>query len=648
MQKAKSKSDPWPDCANIKLPTLTEAAIQFNARAMPALIPSTNIVTCSTTGEDSQGAKSERGDRVGKHMTYQLKDEMEEWEDDQDKLLIMLPIGGCVFKKTFQSPELNRPVSKLVRPTNLIIKYDSPSIERAPRISEEIEFYPREIQAKQRAGEWIDHDIQCKDEDKQELETFVTQHTYIDPFNYGFKVPYIVTIHKDSQKVMRIQANYTERGIFYLDGTEILSVGKTKEKIESINNQIEAANIEADALQQNAGGQITETVKQNPQPNPDFSKYKVTRIDATKYYTKYTFIPSPDGNIYDLGLGQLLAPLLDAGDSLINQMLDAGTLANKQGGFIAEGVKTQAGIARVNVSEFTKVKTQGMSLKESIVPFNFRGPSATAFSLLAFLVDSAKAIANLKDILSGEAPQGETATTSMIKREEGMRVYNSIYKRIYRAFKKELGLIYNLNAMYLPDDVYFNVLDTQEAIKKKDYSFDKTDVRPTADPSESSQSQKIMKAEAGLQFAADPSFNGYELRRRYLEALEIPNIDEILPPPSEDNNKPDPLLVKTIAEVQEIEAKTQKTHKEIEKMHSEIIKNLAEAEAKEIGPQMEIYKKQAEAIMKKGEINARRAEGINGGVETPSANQGNEAILPESAGGIEQTREPGAMGGEII
>ena len=48
------------------------------------------------------------------------------------------------------------------------------------------------------------------------------------------------------------------------------------------------------------------------------------------------------------------------------------------------------------------------------------------------------------------------------------------------------------------------------------------------------------------------------------------------------------------------------THKEFEmakfgmemaKMHSEIIKNLAEAEAKEIGPQLEEYKIQAQSLI---------------------------------------------------
>jgi len=45
----------------------------------------------------------------------------------------------------------------------------------------------------------------------------------------------------------------------------------------------------------------------------------------------------------------------------------------------------------------------------------------------------------------------------------------------------------------------------------------------------------------------DPDFNGYIIKKRYVEALDIPNIDEVLPPPS---NKPSPF---TEAELQKME-----------------------------------------------------------------------------------------------
>lgn len=634
MQVIQEKSDPWPGCANIKIPILTEAAIQFNARAYPALIPSTDIVRCATNGSDQQGTKSDRGERVGKHMTYQLKEEMEEWEDDMDKGLLILPILGCFFKKTFYNPAIGRNESRLVMPQDLVIKYDAPSIERAPRLSEVIEFYPREIKEKQRSGEWLDVDLVLEDEEREKMEEFITQHTFIDLKDNKYKMPYILTIHKNSQKIVRIVANYTERDIYCNDGTEIVSVQDVKNDIDKQNNEIITANIDALAISQQAGD--TDQPIQMPEIKyPNFNQYKLTRVDSTKYYTKYGFLPSPDKSIYDIGLGHLLGPMTDAADTLMNQMLDAGSLANLQGGFKAKSAKTPSGTKRVNVSEWTDIETTGMSLRDSILPFNFPGPSVTAFNLLSFLIDFSKSIANLKDILSGEAPMGETATTSMIKREEGMRIYNAIYKRVYRAFKKELTKLYWLNATYLPQETYFNVLDTEMAIKKDDYSLDKTDISPTADPSESIQSQKIVKAEAGLRFIGDPAFNAYELKKRYLEAIDTKNIDNILPPPSNEPQPPDPLLVKTVAEVGEIEARTKKLQLETAEVISKVIKNLADAESKEAGQQLNALKMQADFLIKEATINGTKQEGPGAMEERPSDQGGAGPLQPSEAAGIE-------------
>lgn len=641
MQIIENKSDPWEGCANIKLPLLTEAAIQFNARAYPALVPSKNIVKCSTYGFDPNGMKIDRGERVGRHMSYQLQEEMDEWEDEMDKGLLILPILGCFFKKTFFNPELARNESKLVMPQNLIVQYDAPHIDRAPRQTEIIEFYPREIEEKKRVGLWLDEDIPYEDEENEKLEKFIIQHTTLDLKDIGYKIPYIITLHKRSKKVMRIVANYTENDIYFNDGTEIISVRASKNRIDDQNKKINQGNIDNLAIAQQLGEADT-AIKIPEIEYPNYNKYSVVRIDSTKYYTKFGFLPSPDGGIYDIGLGQLLSPLTDAADTLVNQMLDAGSLANLQGGLMSKGIKTPAGTSRVNVNEWTKIETNGMSLRDAIMPFNFRGPNPTAYNLLAFLIDSAKAVANLKDILSGEAPMGETATTSMIKREEGMRIYNAIYKRVYRSFKKELRKLYDLNTLYLPQEVYFIYQDSQEAIRDVDYSFDRTDIVPTADPSESIQSQKIVKAEAALQFVGDPEMNSYEIKRRYLEAIEMPNIDIILPPPSNEPQPPDPRLIQLTAEIAETEARTKKLQLETAEVISKVIKNLADAESKEVGQQINMLKTQADLLIRQGvqggmnEVEQRRDTAM---AQRP-ADTSREGTIPAEIGRIERPEMP--------
>ena len=109
LQVAKEKSFPWPKASNVKFPLVSIAAMQFGARAYPTLVPSTGkIVQMRVLGKDPDGQKYQRAQRVSTHMNYQLTVQMEDWEEDYDKLLIMLPIIGVAFKKTYYDSSLRR------------------------------------------------------------------------------------------------------------------------------------------------------------------------------------------------------------------------------------------------------------------------------------------------------------------------------------------------------------------------------------------------------------------------------------------------------------------------------------------------------------------------------------------------------------
>ena len=82
LQVAEPKSHPWPGAANVTYPLITTAALQFSARAYPSLLPGTNPVRGRVVGYDTEGTKTDRALRVGKHMSYQILEEMEDWEEE--------------------------------------------------------------------------------------------------------------------------------------------------------------------------------------------------------------------------------------------------------------------------------------------------------------------------------------------------------------------------------------------------------------------------------------------------------------------------------------------------------------------------------------------------------------------------------------
>src|SRR3990167_11093716 len=71
-QVIEKKTYPWPGADNVKFPLLTTAAMQFAARAYPALIPNNKLVKGLVLGRDENGEKQSAAERIGRHMSYQL------------------------------------------------------------------------------------------------------------------------------------------------------------------------------------------------------------------------------------------------------------------------------------------------------------------------------------------------------------------------------------------------------------------------------------------------------------------------------------------------------------------------------------------------------------------------------------------------
>jgi chaperonin GroES len=542
MQVAESKTFPWPGAANVKYPLLTTASIQFAARAYPAIVQGQDVVKGKVVGQDVDGSKQDRAERIGQHMSYQLLQEMTEWEEDTDKLLHILPIVGCCFRKTYFDPGLGRNCSEMVSAKNLVVNYAAKSLERATRITQVFELYPHEITERMRSGVFLEVDLglaQNSDGDEDGAHEFLEQHRRLDLDEDGYSEPYCVTVHKDTGRVVRIYARY------------------------------DTAGVEVD----NRTG-------------------KVARVEPVHYYTKYSFIPSPDGGFYDIGLGSLLWDINETINSTINRLLDAGTLANTGGGLIGKGLKLKGGNQSFKPGEWKQVDTGGVNIAENMFPLPTPLPSPVLMEMLTFLTDAGREVASVKDVLTGDGMTANMpATTTMAMVEQGLTQFSAIYKRIHRSLGAELKKLYRLNRLYLPPEVYFRVLDDEKAVAQTDYEDESVDIAPVSDPTIITSQQKLAKAQYLMQFMGDPLVDQFELRTRILEAAQIEHIETLLPPPQPP--QPDPLAEATVAlthaeamkstqQAMESEAKTAKTW-------ADAINALASAEAEEAGPQLAEY-----------------------------------------------------------
>ncbi|MDB6036000.1 MAG: hypothetical protein JWM16_6338 [Verrucomicrobiales bacterium] len=534
-----TKTYPFDKASNVKYPLLTTAALQFSARAYPAIVPGERVVKCKTNGKDPDGSKAKRAERVSEFTSWQLLEEMPEWEPDTDKLLVILPIAGCVFRKKYWDPALGRQVSRLVTADRLVVNYRARSLEDAPRVTERMWLYPYEIAERILDGRFAtfeygaaspsegDDKDQNNASDDDAPHLFLEQHRLWDLDGDGYPEPYIVTVHKESATVCRIVANYT-----------------------------------------------AETVRMDPEGT------KVISIRKRDFYVKYGFLPSPDGGFYELGFGWLLKDNNEAINSTLNMMLDAGHVANVQGGFVSTALGIKEKTVKLKMGEYKVINTQGADLRQSIMPINFPGPSDTLFKLLGLLVEMGKEVASIKDVLSGEVKQNMQPTTVLALIDQGMQFFTAIYKRIHRSLKAELQIHSRLNAEHLTPETYNGFFDGDEQYDPQtDFAADMA-ITPASDPSVSSKMQKLAKAEFVLASAKDnPIVDQAEALKRYYEAADIEDIDKLikLPPP------PDPLMQM----LGELEAQEKMTG--ITETLTKALLNIANAEAAEAGQQLGMY-----------------------------------------------------------
>lgn len=558
LQIAEAKTFPWPNASNVKFPLITIAALQYHARSYPVLVDGETPVKCRVIGSDPDGEKERRADRVSNHMSYQIMEQDQDWESEMDRVLITQPIVGCAFKKTYFHPVMRRPESEYILAQDLVVNYYTKSLDTAPRVTHVQYMSKNDLYERHARGLFMKLDdfrapaIQesnltitrnkaqgmtaPQSVDESTPFEILEQHCWIDFDQDGYAEPYIVWVNKSNQQVLRIVARYFKSSVEYKDN-------------------------------------------------------KVLCIKAESYFTKFPFIPSPDGGYYDLGFGVLLGPLNQSIDTIINQLVDAGTMANTAGGFLSRGIKIRGGNANFAPMEWKHVDTTGDDLRKGIVPLPVREPSQVLFTLLSLLINYGERIGGSVDILVGQNPgQNTPAETSRTMAEQGQKIFSGIFKRTYRSLKEEFNKLYRLNQLYLDDETQFNSDNGEFNIFASDYNGPSTDVRPAADPHIISDSQKMAQAQAMLTLATTtPGVNVYSAQLMYAKAWKIADIESLIPDPKGPNAVPAAPDVKL--QIAQLDNQTRQADQQL-KLKLGVLKLMKDAELN----QAKIHKLEAEAV----------------------------------------------------
>lgn len=555
-QTWEKKSHPWPGASNVKYPLIAGASMQFAARAYPAIFNQQELIKAKVVGRDDSGAKWARAQRIQKHMNYQLTEEMSEWEEDMDKLLHGLPVLGTYFKKTYFSTIRQRPISDLIAPQDFVVNNNVKRLEDARRGTHVFSLFKNQILERQAASLWLDEDLKLSPNgmDEQGPYTILEQHRWLDLDGDGYEEPYVVTLVNDM-------------------GVD-----------EAGKHQI-----------QNGGTVVRITPLYFVEDISINSSNKVVSIKKQDVFSKFEFIPDFCGRFMGVGFGQLLLPINEAINTLTNLLVDGGVLSNMQSGFLSKQLNLKGGTITLEPGEWKQIDALTQDLRGAILPLPIKEPSAVLFQLLGFMVDAGKSLSSVSEVLSGEqSGVNVPATTTLALIEQGLKVFSAINKRIYRSLKQEFSILYQINSHYLEDEEYFRILDEQQVVARSDYAMGDCDIYPVADPSASTDVQKLIKAEAlmktvGMPGSADPHL----ILHKYYEALKVEDLEKFHP--AEPQPTPPP------PEAQDLMAKTQerqaKLPHEIEVLQSEAAMNYAKAQTEASAVQIEQMSKKMDIIL---------------------------------------------------
>ena len=489
------RSDPFLGASGVTHPLLSEATTQFQAQAYKEMLPSGGPVKTQILGVPTKQTE-DQAQRIKDYMNFQIMEVMEEYDQDTDQMLFYLPLTGSTFKKVYFDPTKQRAVSKFVPAEDLIVPYSASDIRTAERVTHMVRMSYNEIRKLQVAGVYKDVELSTTDTGEDEG-----------------------AIQETTNELQGLYPNYSDDSYTLLE----IHVDLDLEGFEDMDAQGQPSGIMLPyivTIDQNSG-EVLSVVRNFREQDPLKRK--------RQYFVHFKFLPG--FGFYGFGLLHTIGGLSRAATSILRQLIDAGTLSNLPAGFKARGVRIRNDDDPLNPGEFRDIDVPGGDLKNSIIPLPYKEPSGTLAQLLGVIVDSGRRFAQVADAkisdVNSQAPVG--TTVALI--EQGSKIISSIHKRLHYGQKQEfrmLAEIFSENPIPYP---YF-VGNVAPQIMANDFDG-RIDVLPVSDPSIFSMAQRLSLAQTQLQLAqAAPNLhNQYEAYRRMYDALDIKNIDGILPPP---------------------------------------------------------------------------------------------------------------------
>lgn len=524
---AGNTTEPFEGMSTIRHPLLLEAISRFQATAAAELYPPSGPVKVrddqpskpakptgaapQTPGIGDNGgpllddvpaqslpSRDELAEALEKGFNHNLTVVDRGYRPDSVRMLFEIGFSGCAFKKVYDCPIRERPISRFVKAADIIVS-DAASDERdAGRLTHRIVMRQSVVKRMQIAGVYREialHEpsyepnaaeqatarAQGLDDKPQRQEdqprTIYESYVELDIPGYehkrsgaatGLPLPYKVTLDKDSREMLELRRNWEQ----------------------------------------------------------DDDTFQPRRV-----FVKFGFIPAL--GFYDIGLLHLLGNGDKALTAAWREAIDCGMFGNFPGFMYNEGViRNWTNQNRVPPGGGIGIKgiAPNIPLDNVLKPLPYKDVGAGMVALIQHIEQRMDRVAGTAELPVGEGKQDAPVGTTLALIEQATKVLAAVHIGLHASQAEEFQLLkdrykqnpesfwkWNKKGYQWEEDLFLEAIEDCEIV-------------PAADPNTPSHMVRIMRAWAVLQLAqvAPQLFKLREAAQRFLQMIGVSDPDAIL------------------------------------------------------------------------------------------------------------------------
>lgn len=487
----------FPGASRAVHPVLAESCVDYSAAIMKELFPPNGPVRSKIIG-DATPEKTEKAERKTRFLNWQLTEKCKEYVGELEQLETQLPLGGSQYLKVWWDSRRGRPTFEF-RPIDDVILPAT-------------------------AGQWrtADRKTDCLRLTEMEWRSRIDSGMYIDSSAAPPQMPDDTLAQAASDKVEGVTRDGNGENA---DGVRLVYECYVETDIgngDGVGPYI--ITIDADTKS------VAAIYRNWDEADP-------TR-EALPWIVEFQFIPWRGA--LGIGLWNLIGGLAISATGALRALLDSAHASNTPSMLKLKGMRVSGQTTNPMPGQVIEIEgPAGMTdpdIRRLAMPMPFNQPSPVLFQLLGWITDAAKGVVSTAEEKIADASNNMPVGTAQALIEQGSRVFSAIHARQHRSQAEVLRIVHRLNAKHLTQQMV--IADLGDLVVSPADFQGPMDVVPVSDPAIFSETQRFTQAQALLSMAQQDTAAGMgqmwdqrAVRKAVLDALKVPNVDAVLPPP---------------------------------------------------------------------------------------------------------------------